>query len=118
MRPAAFLLHPYQSCPELLAGLRTQTAAHVTGPQRELTRAFWASLSVSDAATSKLTSMREAVTFACWPPGPDDRLARTTTSRMGIATERVMGMGSSTGLYAVSSCSERYRHQSSMPTQP
>jgi uncharacterized protein (TIRG00374 family) len=29
------------------------------------------------------------VTFACWPPGPDDRLARSTTSSSGTVTSRV-----------------------------
>lgn len=35
---------------------------------------------------SKLTSTRESVTFACWPPGPPDRLVRTTSSAAGIST--------------------------------
>ena len=51
--------------------------------------------SAAEAATSKLTSMRDAVTFACWPPGPEERLARTTTSARGIATCGVMRIGSS-----------------------
>src|SRR4051794_21570648 len=28
--------------------------------------------------------MREAVTLACWPPGPDDREARSSISASGI----------------------------------
>ena len=63
--------------------------ARTTGPQRALTRAFCASLSVLDAATSKLASIRDAVTFACWPPGPEERLARTTISSSGSATWRL-----------------------------
>src|SRR3981189_1992094 len=39
--------------------------------------------------------MREAVTFACWPPGPEERLARSSTSDSGMATPRVTGIGSS-----------------------
>jgi hypothetical protein len=32
--------------------------------------------------------MRDAVTFACWPPGPDDRLARSSISSSGIVMPR------------------------------
>src|SRR5688572_14615192 len=39
--------------------------------------------------------MRDAVTLACWPPGPDERLARRSTSLSGIAIPRPTGMGSS-----------------------
>src|SRR5688500_19063904 len=53
-------------------------------------RAFCASLRVLDAATSKLASIRDAVTFACWPPGPEERLARTDTSSSGIARSSLM----------------------------
>src|SRR4051794_35275295 len=63
-----------------------------------MTRAFCSSLSDSDSATSKTASMREAVTLACWPPGPEERLARSSISACGIATERVIGSGSSTGI--------------------
>ena len=49
-----------------------------------MTRRFCSSVSVEDAATSKLASIREAVTFACWPPGPEERLARTSISSAGI----------------------------------
>ena len=30
-----------------------------------------------EASTSKIASTREAVTFACWPPGPEERLVRS-----------------------------------------
>ncbi len=39
-----------------------------------------------EAPTSKTASIREAVTFACWPPGPEERLARSSISASGIAT--------------------------------
>ena len=52
----------------------------------------------SEAATSKTASMRDAVTLACWPPGPDERLARSSISDSGIRTERVMTSGSETGI--------------------
>lgn len=44
---------------------------------------------------SKTASIRDAVTFACWPPGPDERLARSSISLSGIATSRVTFSGSS-----------------------
>jgi ribokinase len=44
---------------------------------------------------SKTASTRDAVTFACWPPGPDERLARSSISLSGIATSRVTRNGSS-----------------------
>ena len=47
-----------------------------TGPSRSMINCFSASLSEVEAATSKLASIRDAVTFACWPPGPDERDAR------------------------------------------
>ena len=58
--------------------------ARTTGPQRPMIRRFCASVSTDEAATSKLASTREAVTFACCPPGPEERLARTSTSSGGI----------------------------------
>ncbi len=69
--------------------------ARTTGPSFARTRAFCSGLSAVDAPTSKLTSMREAVTFACWPPGPEERDARTWTSASGTATPGVMRIGSS-----------------------
>src|SRR5262245_14525146 len=34
---------------------------------------------------SNEASIREAVTFACWPPGPDERDARIAISVIGMA---------------------------------
>ena len=34
--------------------------------------------------------------MACWPPGPDERLVRSSISASGIATPRADGIGSST----------------------
>ena len=34
--------------------------------------------------------MREAVTFACWPPGPEERLARRVTSARGMTSARLI----------------------------
>ncbi len=80
----------------LRAWLRASWAtARITGPQRAITRWRCASVSEGEAATSKVASTREAVTFACWPPGPEERLVRITTSRSGIATSRVTTIGSS-----------------------
>ena len=46
--------------------LRASCAIAVTrGPRRAITRRFSAALSALDASTSKMTSTREAVTFAC-----------------------------------------------------
>ena len=59
-----------------------------------MTRRFWVSLSAEEAATSKLASTREAVTFACWPPGPEERLVRKATSEAGIGTPRAIRIGS------------------------
>ena len=60
-----------------------------------MTRCFWMSLNAVDASTSNVASTREAVTFACWPPGPEDLLTRTSTSESGIETVRVTRIGSS-----------------------
>ena len=49
-------------------------------------RARCSSVSERLAPTSKLASTRDAVTFACCPPGPDERLVRSSTSDSGIAT--------------------------------
>ena len=51
-------------------------------------RAFCASLKEAEAATSKIASTRDSVTLACWPPGPDERLVRSTTlaQRHGYVT--------------------------------
>ena len=42
------------------------------------------SLSAPSASTSKTASIRDAVTFACWPPGPEERLALSSISSSGI----------------------------------
>jgi hypothetical protein len=69
--------------------LRESCATAVTrGPQRAITRRFCSSDSEDDFATSKLASIRDAVTFACCPPGPDDREARISISESGIETSR------------------------------
>ena len=68
---------------------RESCATAVTrGPQRAITRRFWSSDNAPDEPTSKTASIREAVTFACCPPGPDERLARTSISLSGISTPR------------------------------
>jgi hypothetical protein len=73
----------------LRAWLRESWATAVTrGPQRAITRRFCSSDSADEAATSKAASIREAVTFACCPPGPDERDARTSTSDSGIEIPR------------------------------
>jgi hypothetical protein len=64
--------------------------ATTRGPMRASTRSRCASLSVGEARTSKLASTLEAVTFACWPPGPEERLARTATSESGILSSSVI----------------------------
>jgi hypothetical protein len=51
-------------------------------------RAFWPSVSVAEASTSKLASTRVSVFCACWPPGPLDRDVRSRISASGIASPR------------------------------
>ena len=66
---------------------RVSWAEAVTrGPSRPAIRAFWASPSAADARTSNTACTRDAVTLACWPPGPDERDARTRISDSGTAT--------------------------------
>ena len=80
----------------LRAWLRVSWAlAEGRGPSLAATRAFCSSLSVCEAATSNTASTREAVTFACWPPGPEERLARSSISLSGIASPLATGIGSS-----------------------
>src|SRR5665213_4110167 len=57
-------------------------------PTRVITRRRCDSLSEGEASTSKLASTREAVTLACWPPGPEERLTRTRISAWGIVRSR------------------------------
>jgi hypothetical protein len=47
---------------------------------------------------SKLTSTRESVTFACWPPEPVERLVRTINSAPGISTCSLTYNGSVIGV--------------------
>jgi hypothetical protein len=80
----------------LRAWLRASWATATTrGPVRAITRRFCSSVSAPEARTSNTASMREAVTLACWPPGPDEREARSTISSSGIAAWRPTGIGSS-----------------------
>jgi ferritin-like metal-binding protein YciE len=60
--------------------------AATRGPRRSSALARCASLSVGEESTSKLASTREAVTLACCPPGPEERLVRSVTSESGIAS--------------------------------
>ncbi len=67
--------------------LRASWATAVTrGPNRERSRAFWDSLRLAEASTSNTASTREAVTLACWPPGPEEREVRSSISAAGIST--------------------------------
>src|SRR4051812_23251349 len=73
----------------LRAWLRASCATAVTrGPHRDSRRSRCSSLSAREASTSKTASIREAVTLACWPPGPEDRDARSSTSPSGIVRSR------------------------------
>src|SRR3954468_2659608 len=68
---------------------RASCATAVTrGPWRASRRARWSSRSACDARTSKTASIREAVTLACCPPGPDDRDARSAISSSGSVRSR------------------------------
>ena len=71
-------------------------------------RRFWASVRASEAHTSNVASTREAVTLACRPPGPDERLVRRRTSESGIRARAATVMGSSIGLDRTSQ-SRRFR---------
>ena len=46
-------------------------------------RAFCSSDKAWEAWTSKIASTREAVTLACWPPGPEERETRSSISSSG-----------------------------------
>ena len=46
-------------------------------------------VSDSEAHTSKTASTREAVTLACCPPGPDERLVRSSISLSGMAARPI-----------------------------
>ena len=84
LRPA-----PGVSIPVSEVVLRTMRSSGPGGQHANVTASrVEASFDVaaSEAATSKTASTREAVTFACWPPGPEERLARTSISRSGISS--------------------------------
>src|SRR4051812_2768918 len=55
------------------------------------------SSSEREVEASKIASTRDAVTFACWPPGPDERLVRSSISDSGMGTPRPRFIGSSMG---------------------
>ena len=55
------------------------TFAVTRAPNRERSRRFCSSVSAAESSIAKTASIREAVTFACWPPGPEDRDARIST---------------------------------------
>ena len=67
---------------------RPGATAVTRGPCRASRRSRWSSRSACDARTSKIASIREAVTLACCPPGPDDREARSSISSSGIVRSR------------------------------
>ena len=75
----------------LRAWLRASWATAVTrGPSFGRAAAAAAPRSAwSTCSTSKTASIRDAVTFACWPPGPEERLARSSISASGIASSRL-----------------------------
>ena len=54
-------------------------------------RAFCSADKAWEAWTSKIASTRDAVTFACWPPGPEERETRSSISSSGSATPSLMG---------------------------
>lgn len=58
--------------------------ARTTGPALRMIRSLRAGLSEFDAATSNTASTREAVTFACWPPGPEDLEVFISISESGM----------------------------------
>ena len=71
---------------------RVSCATAVTRePNRLQMRAFCSSESACDSPTSKIASTREAVTFACCPPGPEERDTRSSISSSGTMTPSLMG---------------------------
>ena len=81
------------------AWLRVSWAFAVSrGPTRAITRRFCSSLSASEPATSKIASTRDAVTFACWPPGPEEREVRSSISASGTLTDALIQSGSSVAI--------------------
>ena len=66
---------------------RASWATAVTAaPARASRRSRCTSSSAAERSTSKTASTREAVTLACWPPGPEERLVRSSISASGIAS--------------------------------
>src|SRR5205823_851203 len=63
--------------------------ARITGPARDTTRRFCASVSAEEASTSKVASTRVSLFCACWPPGPLEREKRSSISERGMETDRV-----------------------------
>jgi hypothetical protein len=64
--------------------------ATTRGPIRASARPRSASLNEGERSTSKTASTREAVTFACCPPGPEERLVRRVISASGIDRSSLM----------------------------
>jgi hypothetical protein len=67
--------------------------ASTRGPSRLTSRSRCSSVRACEATTLKTASIRESVTLACWPPGPEERLARSSISESGI--ERLSSIFSS-----------------------
>ena len=79
--PAIFSASRSSASSRLRAWPRASWATAVTtGPSLSTSLARCSSSSAAEASTSKTASTREAVTLACWPPGPEERLARSSTS--------------------------------------
>ena len=71
------------------ASARRRRRRGSTDPSFDRTRSRCASLNAPEASTSKVSSARVAVLFACWPPGPPDGEKRTSSSWRGILTLEV-----------------------------
>ena len=70
----------------LRAWLRASWAIAVTlGPNRARRRRFCSASRLREASISNTASIRDAVTFACCPPGPDERDARSWISLSGTS---------------------------------
>ena len=89
-RPRQALLEPVQR--ELaVARLRRAswaTAAPRAGRSGRRSRAFCSGLSAVTRPRRRPPRCARSVTFACWPPGPEDRLARSSTSSRPITVPR------------------------------
>ena len=89
LQPGAQALQGQLAVAGLAADVRG--VARTTGPARAEMRRWSSSPRTEEASTSKMASTREAVTFACWPPRPEERLVRRSTSLSGITTPRPIG---------------------------